>query len=59
MTHVVLAPLAPELLRGELGAFRQRLKLGPGNFGMAHPCAQPAVRPGDHVLAAHQTWHIS
>src|SRR5215831_14563006 len=54
MTHVVWAPLAPELLGGELGAFSQSLELGPGNFGMAYPRAQPTVRPGAHLLAAHQ-----
>ncbi len=47
--------LAPEPLRGELGTFSQRLELGPGNFGMAHSRTKPAVRPGDHPLAAYQS----
>ena len=50
-----MAPSAPELLRGEFGTFCQGLKLGPGNFGMAHSRTKPAVRPGDHPLAAYQS----
>src|SRR5918996_6629515 len=44
--------LAPELGGSDSSAFRQCLELGPGDLGMADPCAQAAIRSRDHIVAS-------
>src|SRR5919108_5189178 len=48
-----LLPL-PEPARRQSGTFSKGLELGPDDFRMADTSSQPAVRPGDDVLATDQ-----